>query len=114
MAYIRNKNGIFKLIEQKGDICFVTIDGKHFFYEKMDTKANTIQELCEDFIVEKVFDGKPDIHRFSTLKDAVNYARRYEPVYAGFWIWGEGFLYRAVYDEDKNDLVLISRERKEG
>ena len=107
MAFIRNKNGIFKLIEQKGDIGFVTVDDKHYFYERIDQKARSIRELCDEFVVQKFFDGKVDAHRYYTLQDALEKAEWHEAVYGGFWIPGKGFFFKAIYDDDKKDLVLL-------
>ena len=85
MKYIRTKDGKIYLINSE----FILLDG--------DKQADTIEELCDEFVYNKM--------TFKTLEETLDYAPIGSDIYGAIWT-DKGLTYVAKMN-DKGELELL-------
>ena len=105
MKYIRTKNGIFRTTKN-----FVVDDIQrkyvawHDFYEQILKEADTIEELCDEFVYENE-KGNKIIEKILTFAGFVYATGDYEFKYGAIWT-DKGLIYVAKMNS-KGELELL-------
>ena len=95
MKYIRTKDGRIK--NWKNDI--VVKD------EEIIKQADTIEELCDEFVIKAYIDSYPQIYHSVDLKELNEFREKDTIVYGAIWI-DKGLIYVAKMNE-KGELELL-------
>ena len=115
MRYIRTKDGkIFEYAGRErtpyGDL--ISTDGTHYRYDCVLKEADTIEELCDEFVCENsLIDSSPRkengqiIGRYQKIDNAIMLAKKGLIVYGAIWT-DKGLMYVAKMNE-KGELELL-------
>lgn len=107
--YIRTKNRVYEVIKNELGEC-IKIDGGFILLEDVKDKiikqADTIEELCDEFVTLENLDGSVWHSLNFTLCDDLRNDKDNDGVYGAIWIDGKGLIYVAKINE-KGELVLI-------
>ena len=115
MKYIRTKDGrIIDLVAYKENgvinngIKFVNkINGSYFFVQQDNIlkQADTIEGLCDEFVVKAYISSYPQIYHSVDLKELNEFREKDTIVYGAIWT-DKGLIYVAKMNE-KGELKLI-------
>ena len=107
MKYIRTKDGIFEVANERTITEFQVIDHLHnraFLKDEILADADTIEELCDCFVI-KYEKGLPVIYeKDDTSINTFKRCKLFE-IYGAIWT-NKGLIYVAKMN-DKGELVLI-------
>ena len=117
MRYVRTKNSIREIINDYGNCCSVksnhrkTIGGFTIIYGlSFAPRADTIEELCDEFVVFEEYSKKPftlkQVYSFQDVKDYVDkMAGLVKHILGAIWT-DKGLIYVAKMN-DKGELELL-------
>ena len=111
MKYIRTKDGVYEVVDTY-EVSYVigyTEDGfdKKVYKEDVIKQADTIEELCDEFVLVEKIREVTYHHKSSTFADFKSIAMLNEryTLYGAIWA-SKGLIYVAKMNEN-GDLVLI-------
>ena len=110
MKYIRTKNGIFELANERTITEFQVIDHLHnraFLKDDILAQADTIEELCDEFVIKHIKYEKPFVADDYRILEDRQKAFEYgvEVVYGAIYT-SKGLIYVAKMN-DEGKLVLM-------
>lgn len=115
MKYVRTKDGIYELDKYKEKYHYFKVNGSAYKLQKISEckQANTIEELCDEFVVMSGYSFRHDT--FKTLRNAIKHSKLFpfEVMYIYGAIWTDiGLIYVAKMN-DKGELELLWKLNKQ-
>ena len=116
MKYVRTENAIYE--EDKVTICVDAFSKKEYVDIPINVntsqlsliiaEADTIEELCDCFMLEPIMKGLTpiDYKRFTTAKKAKERLKLESTLYGAIWVKDKGLIYVAKLN-DKGGIDLI-------
>lgn len=109
--YIRTKDGVFELANEKTITEFQIIDHLHnraFLKNEIIATADTIEELCDEFVIEYIASDVLFQVRYAEFQWAEEEfeSDKKETLYGAIRVAGKGLIYVAKMNEN-GELVLI-------
>lgn len=113
MKYIRTKDGVYEVEWNEDGSCWCLNNGGAYFRkEDIIAQADTIEELCDEFVIIERYGEKRYFHRDkkSFIKDYIgdkhiDMVLRYYTIYGAIWT-DKGLIYVAKMNKD-GELRLI-------
>ena len=112
MKYIRTKDTIFEVVGENEKVLIVKAKGNPqntYSKSKCQTdvikSADTIEELCDEFVIKAYISSYPQIYHSVNLKELNEFREKDTIIYGAIWT-DKGLIYVAKMN-DKGELELL-------
>ena len=102
--YIRTKDGVYE-IEKKLSYCYLDKNDNEYLFEDILSQADTIEELCDEFVFIDFGIYGDKVYRFKTLEESKKCNALYDRCYGA--IWTDKCLIYVAKMNNKGELKLL-------
>ena len=102
--YIRTKDGVYE-VEKKLSYCYLDKNDNEYLFEDILSQADTIEELCDEFVFINVGIYKDKVYMFKTLEESKKCNDLYDKCYGAIYT-DKGLIYVAKMNYKKGFELL--------